>query len=242
MNFKESIYVHSFQKKIQSTTFETYISLKPNKEALSRCRGISEEIKQCKKITLPLLISSECGIGKTHLLQSILFELNQQNVVLFYAEAFHYYQKKNKLREFYWFLSSHEVLLIDDLHFLLDSLTPHHIQEEVIHYVIKLLNRFYQQNKPIIATTSFRDKFNTRDQKLESVLKELPLLSANEIVIQRMSYEEKIDFLQQKRKAIGMEHLPDKKLLEIAKNAVNTHDIIGSLQRLIATNRKSKLG
>jgi len=242
MNYEESIYIHNCQNKILPKTFETYIPLKSNNTALNRCKTISEEINKSKKITSPLLIASECGIGKSHLLQSIHSEVIHRNVVLFYAEAFHHYQRKNKLKEFYWFLASHDILLIDDLHFLLDRLSPSYIQEEVIHYVIKLLNRFYQNNKPIIATTCFRDHSNTTDQKLESVLKELPFFNANEVVINNMSYDEKVIFLHQKRKDIGSELLPDSKIIEIAKKTTDTQDLIGTLQRIIAINRKIQLG
>ena len=100
-------------------TFENFITGTSNKLAFEASLKVSENVSNYN----PLYIYGGVGMGKTHLLNSIGFELKKNNTVMFVSAERFMYQfvksiKSNDMVKFKEHFRNTNVLLIDDIQFM----------------------------------------------------------------------------------------------------------------------------
>ena len=100
-------------------TFENFITGSSNKLAFEASLKVSENVSNYN----PLYIYGGVGMGKTHLLNSIGFELKKNNTVMFISAERFMYQfvksiKSNDMVKFKEHFRNTNVLLIDDIQFM----------------------------------------------------------------------------------------------------------------------------
>ena len=100
-------------------TFENFITGSSNKLAFEASLKVSENVSNYN----PLYIYGGVGMGKTHLLNSIGFELKKDNTVMFISAERFMYQfvksiKSNDMVKFKEHFRNTNVLLIDDIQFM----------------------------------------------------------------------------------------------------------------------------
>ena len=135
-------------------TFENFIVGSRNEFAYTACRSIATSDFDAPKTYNPLFIYGQSGLGKTHLLMAIKFEVEKRNpnlnIVYTNSENFtndvvqHLAtQDMNVLRQRY---RSADFLLVDDIQFLSGKETT---QEEFFH----TFNDLYLHDKQIVITS-----------------------------------------------------------------------------------------
>jgi len=119
--------------------FQNFITGSSNKLAYEASIKVSENISHYN----PLYIYGGVGMGKTHLLNSIGFELKKNNKVMFISAERFMYQfvksiKSNEMVKFKEFFRNTDILLIDDIQFMNGKEA---MQEEFFHTFNALLDR-----------------------------------------------------------------------------------------------------
>ena len=127
-------------------TFENFITGPSNKLAYEASLKVSEKIS----IYNPLYIYGGVGMGKTHLLNSIGYELKKNKKVMFISAERFMYQfvksiKSNDMVKFKEYFRNTDVLLIDDIQFMNGKET---MQEEFFH----TFNALLEKDSQIIVT------------------------------------------------------------------------------------------
>ena len=119
--------------------FDNFITGSSNKLAFEASLKVSENISHYN----PLYIYGGVGMGKTHLLNSIGFELKKDKKVMFISAERFMYQfvksiKSNDMVKFKEYFRSTDVLLIDDIQFMNGKEA---MQEEFFHTFNALLDK-----------------------------------------------------------------------------------------------------
>ncbi len=119
--------------------FENFITGPSNKLAYEASLKVSENISQYN----PLYIYGGVGMGKTHLLNSIGFELKKTNKVMFISAERFMYQfvksiKSNDMVKFKEHFRETDIMLIDDIQFMTGKEA---MQEEFFHTFNALLDK-----------------------------------------------------------------------------------------------------
>jgi len=119
--------------------FDSFIQGKSNDIALSYSKKVCEHISRYN----PLYICGGVGLGKTHLLNAIGLELqNDNNVMFISAERFMYHFiksiKKNDMVNFKDFFRKSSVFIIDDIQFISGKES---LQEEFFHTFNSLMDK-----------------------------------------------------------------------------------------------------
>ncbi len=119
--------------------FENFITSSSNKLAYEASLKVSENISHYN----PLYIYGGVGMGKTHLLNSIGFELKKTNKVMFISAERFMYQfvksiKSNNMVKFKEYFRNTDVLLIDDIQFMNGKEA---MQEEFFHTFNALIDK-----------------------------------------------------------------------------------------------------
>lgn len=131
-------------------TFDTFVVGKPNELAHAAARRVAEG----GPVTFnPLFLYGGVGLGKTHLMHAISWELKQSrpdlNVVYLSAEQFMYRfvqaLRERKMMDFKSLFRSVDVLMVDDVQFIAGKDST---QEEFFH----TFNALVDQNKQIIIS------------------------------------------------------------------------------------------
>jgi chromosomal replication initiator protein len=147
-------------------TFDTFVIGSSNQFAHAACQAVSKQPGQCYN---PLFIFGGAGLGKTHLLRAIGYELykNQNNLKILFltSEAFtnELIQaiRVDRMREFREkYRTSCDVLLLDDVHFLAGK---ERTQEEFFY----TFNYLHESRKQIVITS---DRYPKDIQGLENRL------------------------------------------------------------------------
>ena len=120
-------------------TFDNFISGISNKLALEASLKVLENISQYN----PLYIYAGVGMGKTHLLNSIGYELKKNNKVMFISAERLMYQfiksiKANEMVKFKDYFRNTDILLIDDIQFMNGKEA---MQEEFFHTFNALIEK-----------------------------------------------------------------------------------------------------
>jgi chromosomal replication initiator protein len=216
----------------QRFTFDTFVVGKPNEFAYACARRVAEAPATAG--FNPLFLYGGVGLGKTHLMHSIAWELStRQNggakasVAYMSAEKF-MYRFINALRsqstlEFKNELRSVDVLMIDDLQFLIGK---DNTQEEFFH----TFNALVDAGKQIVISA---DKSPSDLSGLEDRLR--TRLGCGMVAdLHATTFELRISILEAKANRAGVE-VPGKVLEFLARKITsNVRELEGALNRLVA--------
>ena len=213
--------------------FETFIKGKSNDIALSYSKKVCEQPGRYN----PLYICGGVGLGKTHLLNAIGVELqNDNNVMFISAERFMYHFiksiKKNDMVNFKDFFRKSSIFIIDDIQFISGKES---LQEEFFH----TFNSLMEKGSQIIISS------DRSPMKLDRVQDRIKSRLAGGLVvdIETPDLELKIKIINKKIEEIQnqfKEHisLSDEVINYIASESkTNIRELIGVLNRVIAFSR-----
>jgi len=216
----------------QRFTFDTFVVGKPNEFAYACARRVADS--PASPGFNPLFLYGGVGLGKTHLMHAIAWELsttrrNGQAVSVAYMSAEKFmYRFINALRnqstlEFKNELRSVDVLMIDDLQFLIGK---DNTQEEFFH----TFNALVDAGKQIVISA---DKSPSDLSGLEDRLR--TRLGCGMVAdLHATTFELRISILDAKAKRAGVE-VPAKVMEFLAhKITTNVRELEGALNRLVA--------
>ncbi|WP_075533818.1 chromosomal replication initiator protein DnaA [Candidatus Pelagibacter communis] len=213
--------------------FNSFIQGKSNDIALSYSKKVCEHLSRYN----PLYICGGVGLGKTHLLNAIGLELQDENNVMFIsAERFMYHFiksiKKNDMVNFKDFFRKSSIFIIDDIQFISGKES---LQEEFFHTFNSLMDKGSQI---IISADRTPMKLDRVQERLKSRLAgglvvdiESPDLELKQKIIKK-----KIEEIQNQFKENIT--LNDEVITYIAyESKTNIRDLIGILNRVVAFSR-----
>ena len=222
-----------------------YNRLNPNLNFGNFIQGISNDIalsyskKVCEQSSRynPLYICGGVGLGKTHLLNAIGLEMqNENNVMFISAERFMYHFiksiKKNDMVNFKDFFRKSSVFIIDDIQFISGKES---LQEEFFHTFNSLMDKGSQ----IIISS---DRTPTKLERVQDRLKSR-LAGGLVVDIDSPDLELKIKIIQKKIDEIQNQFKESINLNEEVINFIasesktNIRELIGVLNRVIAFSR-----
>ncbi len=143
--------------------FENFIVSSSNKLAFEASLKVSENLSSFN----PLYIYGGVGMGKTHLLNSIGFELKKSDKVMFISAERFMYQfvksiKSNEMVKFKEYFRNTDVLLIDDIQFMNGKEV---MQEEFFHTFNALLDK---GSKIILSADRAPNKLSRIQERIKS--------------------------------------------------------------------------
>jgi chromosomal replication initiator protein len=211
-------------------TFEGFVVGKPNEFAYACARRVAE--RPSSPGFNPLFLYGGVGLGKTHLMHAIAWELTDRtaarvSVAYMSAEKFMYRFiaaiRSQSTMEFKENLRSVDVLMIDDLQFLIGK---DNTQEEFFH----TFNYLVEQGKQIVVSA---DKSPSDLNGLEHRLR--TRLGCGMVAdLHATTYELRISILEAKAARAGV-NVPGKVLEFLAhKITSNVRELEGALNRLVA--------
>ncbi len=213
--------------------FENFIRGKSNDIAFSYSKKVCEHVSRYN----PLYVCGGVGLGKTHLLNAIGLELqNDNNVMFISAERFMYHFiksiKKNDMVNFKDFFRKSSVFIIDDIQFISGKES---LQEEFFHTFNSLMDKGSQI---IISSDRAPMKLDRIQDRIKSRLSgglvvdiESPDLELKKNIIKR-----KIEDIQNQFKENI--NISDEVIDYVAaESKTNIRELIGVLNRVIAFSR-----
>ena len=212
--------------------FDSFVVGKPNEFAYACARRVAAQ--PASTGFNPLFLYGGVGLGKTHLMNAIAAEMIDPNrpggplsVVYMTAERFMYRfiasLRSQTTMEFKEQLRRADVLLIDDLHFLVNKDST---QEEFFH----TFNYLVEAGRQIVVSA---DKPPADLSKLEERVR-TRLGSGMVADLHTTTFELRVSILESKAGRIGME-LPQKvKELLAHRITSNVRELEGALNRLVA--------
>ncbi|MCJ7871047.1 chromosomal replication initiator protein DnaA [Phaeobacter sp. J2-8] len=214
-------------------TFDTFVVGKPNELAHAAARRVGEG----GEVTFnPLFLYGGVGLGKTHLMHAIAWELKSRsphlNVLYLSAEQFMYRfvqaLRDRKMMDFKQIFRSVDVLMVDDVQFIAGKDST---QEEFFH----TFNALVDQNKQIIisadrAPGEIKDLENRIQSRLQSGLV---------VDLHPTDYELRLGILHSKLATHRLQYPElelDEKVLEFLAHRISTNVRVleGALTRLFA--------
>ena len=214
-------------------SFNNFIKGKSNEIALSYSKKVCEHISRYN----PLYICGGVGLGKTHLLNAIGLELQDENNVMFIsAERFMYHFiksiKKNDMVNFKDFFRKSSVFIIDDIQFIRGKES---LQEEFFHTFNSLMDKGSQI---IISSDRTPMKLDRVQERIKS-----RLAGGLVVDIDSPDLELKIAIIKKKIEDIQNQFKESIKLSEEVINFIanesktNIRELVGILNRIIAFSR-----
>ena len=213
--------------------FNNFIEGKSNDIALSYSKKICENVTRYN----PLYICGGVGLGKTHLLNAIGLELqNENNVMFISAERFMYHFiksiKKNDMVNFKDFFRKSSIFIIDDIQFIGGKES---LQEEFFHTFNSLMDKGSQI---VISSDRAPSKLERVQERLKS------RLSGGLVVdIDVPDLELKTKIIKKKMEEIQFQFKENINLSQEVINYIatesktNIRELIGILNRVIAFHR-----
>ena len=213
--------------------FYNFITSSSNKLAYEASLKVSENISHYN----PLYIYGGVGLGKTHLLNSIGFELKKENKVMFISAERFMYQfvksiKTNDMVKFKEYFRNTDILLIDDIQFMNGKEA---MQEEFFHTFNALLDKGSQ----IIVTA---DRAPNKLSRIQERIKSR--FSGGLVVdIQKPDSELRKKIIEKKIEELNVLYSGQVKISEeiqefISREIVNSvRELVGALNRVISFSR-----
>lgn len=239
MNTRTDIVTEQILKTNQSNlnpkyTFDTFIIGDSNRHAHATCVAISESPSSSYN---PLFIYGGAGLGKTHLMQAVAHQILKNNpsskVLYVPSEVFTNEViesiKKNKNEEFREKYRNLDVLLIDDIQFIIGKDST---QTEFFN----TFNVLYNANKQIIISSDKPPKeMETLEDRIRSRLEwGVP------VDIHSPDYETRMAILRKKAE-IDRIDVPDEVLQYISNNIVsNIRELEGALNKISVYSKLGK--
>ena len=213
--------------------FDSFIQGKSNDIALSYSKKVCEHVSRYN----PLYICGGVGLGKTHLLNAIGLELqNNNNVMFISAERFMYHFiksiKKNDMVNFKDFFRKSSVFIIDDIQFISGKES---LQEEFFHTFNSLMDKGSQI---IISSDRSPMKLDRIQDRIKS-----RLAGGLVVDIDTADLELKVKIINKKIEEIQTQFKESINLSEEVINYIatesktNIRELIGVLNRVIAFSR-----
>ncbi len=209
-------------------TFENFVVGKTNEFAYAAARKVAE----AKNVSFnPLFLYSSVGLGKTHLMHSIIWHIKKndpnRNVIYLTAEQFVYkFVKALRYKDTAAFkeqFRSVDVLMVDDFQFMGNKGTT---QEEFFHTFSSLV----EEGKQVIISA---DKSPTDLDGIEERLKSR-LVGGLVVDIMPTDFDLRMGILKKKAELMGIE-LPVKVAEFLAQKITsNVRELEGSLKRIAA--------
>ncbi len=213
--------------------FNSFIQGKSNDIALSYSKKVCEHLTRYN----PLYICGGVGLGKTHLLNAIGLELqNDNNVMFISAERFMYHFiksiKKNDMVNFKDFFRKSSVFIIDDIQFISGKES---LQEEFFHTFNSLMDKGSQI---IISSDRAPMKLDRVQDRIKS-----RLAGGLVVDIDVPDFDLKVKIIKQKIEEIQNQFKENISLSEEVINYIanesktSIRELIGILNRVIAFSR-----
>ena len=209
-------------------TFENFVVGKTNEFAYAAARKVAES----QNVSFnPLFLYSSVGLGKTHLMNSIIWHIKKndpnRNVIYLTAEQFVYkFVKALRYKDMTAFkeqFRSVDVLMVDDFQFMGNKGTT---QEEFFHTFSSLV----EEGKQVIISA---DKSPTDLDGIEERLKSR-LVGGLVVDIMPTDFDLRMGILKKKAELMGIE-LPQKVAEFLAQKITsNVRELEGSLKRVVA--------
>lgn len=217
-------------------TFDNFIEGDCNR--LARAAGLSVAAKPGGTSFNPLMIFSETGMGKTHLVQAIgnMIKQNSKNKIVLYVPIEKFTNqfvdsvKNNSNQDFLNFYQQVDVLIVDDVQFLENKQKTQEI-------FFTIFNHLHQQGKQLILTSDRAPKdLKGMDERLLSRFKwglsadiQVPDFETRQAILEHMMYNDGINL--------------HKDVVEYVAHNINTNvrELQGALVSLLAQaslNRK----
>ena len=207
--------------------FDNFITGSSNKLAFEASLKVSENISHYN----PLYIYGGVGMGKTHLLNSIGFELKKNNKVMFISAERFMYQfvksiKANDMVKFKEYFRNTDILLIDDIQFMNGKEA---MQEEFFHTFNALLDKGSQI---ILSADRAPNKLSRIQERIKS------RFSGGLVVdIQKPDYDLRKKIVEKKVEELKNLYPEQTKISKEVENFIGT-EITGSIRELVgAVNR-----
>ncbi len=214
-------------------SFDNFVAGKSNDIALSYSKKVCEHVSRYN----PLYICGGVGLGKTHLLNAIGLELQDNNNVMFIsAERFMYHFiksiKKNDMVNFKDFFRKSSVFIIDDIQFVSGKES---LQEEFFH----TFNNLIEKGSQIIISA------DRAPMKLDRIQERIKSRLAGGLVvdIEAPDFDLKVQILKKKIEEIENQFKESINLSPEVINFIatecktNIRELIGVLNRVIAFSR-----
>lgn len=221
-------------KLIHKYTFENFIRGRSNEFAYAASQAVVDNLGNLYN---PLLIYSNVGLGKTHLIMAIGHEVYRKlkNKKILYYRAVDFmnelitcirFQKMHEFREKF---RDADLLLVDDIQFIAGKDTT---QEEFFN----TFNMLYEMKKQIVITS---DKFPKQIPNIEDRLKNRFEWGLT-VDIQPPEYETRVAILKNKAMYHNI-NLPDEIANYIAENICNNiREMEGALIKILAYSSLTK--
>tara|TARA_Y100001970_G_scaffold287465_1_gene412213 strand:- start:8227 stop:9675 length:1449 start_codon:yes stop_codon:yes gene_type:complete len=213
--------------------FDNFITGESNKLAQEASLKVSENLSNYN----PLYIYGGVGMGKTHLLNSIGFELKKNKKVMFISAERFMYQfvksiKANDMVKFKEYFRNTDVLLIDDIQFMNGKEA---MQEEFIHTFNALLDKGSQV---IISADRAPNKLSRIQERIKS-----RFAGGLVVDIQKPDYELRKKIVEKKMDELN--NLYSEKLYisdeikEFISNEItaSVRELVGAVNRIISFSR-----
>ena len=213
--------------------FENFITGSSNKLAYEASIKVCESISNYN----PLYIYGGVGMGKTHLLNAIGFELKKTNKVMFISAERFMYQfvksiKSNNMVKFKDYFRNTDVLLIDDIQFMNGKEA---MQEEFFHTFNALIDK---ESQIVVSADRAPNKLNRIQERIKS------RFSGGLVVdIQKPDFELRKKIVQTKLEEINNLHSGEikisKEIMEFVSFEIknNIRELTGALNRIVSFSR-----
>ena len=213
--------------------FENFITGLSNKLAYEASIKVSENISHYN----PLYIYGGVGMGKTHLLNSIAYELKKNNKVMFISAERFMYQfvksiKSNDMVKFKEYFRNTDILLIDDIQFMNGKEA---MQEEFFHTFNALLDKGSQI---IISADRAPNKLSRIQERIKS------RFGGGLVVdIQKPDHELRKKIIEKKAEELNSLHNNQFKISQEIKDFISLEitasirELVGAINRIVSFSR-----
>ncbi len=213
--------------------FDNFITGSSNKLAYEASLKVSENMSHYN----PLYIYGGVGMGKTHLLNSIGFELKDNNKIMFISAERFMYQfvksiKSNDMVKFKEYFRNTDILLIDDIQFISGKEA---MQEEFFHTFNALLDKGSQI---IVSADRPPNKLSRIQERIKS------RFSGGLVVdIQKPDHELRKEIVKKKTEELSslyVDQLPvSKEIQDFISNQVteSIRELVGAINRVVSFSR-----
>ncbi len=213
--------------------FDNFITGSSNKLAYEASLKVSENISHYN----PLYLYGGVGMGKTHLLNSIGFELKKNNKVMFISAERFMYQfvksiKSNDMVKFKEYFRNTDILLIDDIQFISGKEA---MQEEFFHTFNALLDKGSQI---IVSADRAPNKLSRIQERIKSRFSGglVVDIQSPDLELRKKIVEKKTDELN----ALYSEHLKvSREIQDFISNEItgSIRELVGAINRVVSFSR-----
>ncbi|MBD1173998.1 chromosomal replication initiator protein DnaA [Pelagibacterales bacterium SAG-MED01] len=213
--------------------FENFVTGSSNKLAFEASLKVSENISQYN----PLYIYGGVGMGKTHLLNSIGFELKNNNKIMFISAERFMYQfvksiKANEMVKFKEYFRNTDVLIIDDIQFMNGKEA---MQEEFFHTFNALIDKGSQI---VLSADRPPNKLSRIQERIKS------RFSGGLVVdIQKPDSELRKKIVEKKTEELKSFHAGELKISKDTQDFIskeitsNIRELVGAINRIVSFSR-----